>query len=188
MASNDDLADPMFPNPLTFDRRTKKLEVFGFQLLPSSPMGGLETRRYERNGDRVDMISGWYGLDPIPDQAVLMYCLSRTMRAMDRNGSPSRDLALTAYDLLKTVNRAADPSGEKPFVFWTFDRLFEVLDRLASFLLRVEFREKGYRVVEGFKLIDSWHSEGGERSFRRMSVEMRLSSNLYDAILGSAAR
>ncbi|MGB5736856.1 MAG: replication initiator protein A [Thiohalocapsa sp.] len=146
------------------------------------PMFGLSTkpdraiRRYEYNGNSVEIAPGAHGLATIWDKDILIYCTSQLVAAVNRGADHiSRTVRVTAHDLLVATNRGTDGRGYAQFR--------AALDRLAGTRITTDIRTNGQHVSEGFGLIDRWKIiEASPEDKRMVAVEIVLSEWLYNAV------
>jgi plasmid replication initiation protein len=179
-------------HPLLPDRRPNR-DFFVCDILDASPkddLGSMEhpmfslstrpehaIRRYEHNGNSIEIAPGAHGLATIWDKDILIYCISQMVEAMNRNREVSRIVWVTAYDLLVATNRGTGGASYK--------RLQAALDRLSSTYIKTNIATNAKRIIRGFGLIDSY--EIVERSpvdERMVAIEIVLSEWLYNAVMG----
>jgi plasmid replication initiation protein len=180
------------PLPLLPDRHPNR-DFFVCDILDASPkddLGSMEhplfslstkpdytIRRYEHNGNSIEIAPGAHGMATIWDKDILIYCISQLVEAMNRGREISRTVWVTAYDLLVATNRGTDGRG--------YQQLRAALDRLRGTSITTDIETNGARIREGFGLIDRWKiiekspTDGG-----MIAVEITLSEWLYNAILG----
>lgn len=134
-------------------------------------------RRYEHNGNSVEVAPGAYGMATIWDKDILIYCISQIVEALNRDRLTSKTVWVTAYDLLVATNRGTDGRG--------YEQLKAALDRLKGTSIKTNIATNGVRIIEGFGLIDSWKIvERSPQDGRMIAIEINLSDWLYSAILG----
>ena len=81
-------------------------------------------RHYEHNGISVTIAPSAYGLANIWDKDILLYCISMLTEALNQGREISRNVRLTAYNLLVSTNRT---TGGR-----SYDELKSALERLRS--------------------------------------------------------
>ena len=135
--------------------------------------GDQNIRKYEHNGNKIEITPSVLGLATIFDKDILIYCTSLIVNAMNKGERVSRKIRLTAIDLLITTKRKTDGEGYK--------RLREALKRLKGTMVTTNIKAGGY--YKGFSLIDEWEVE--EESSRMVWLDITLSKWLYNAILNT---
>ena len=162
-----------------------------FDATPKGDMVGMEhpmfslakqpdmtTRRYEHNGDSIEIQPSHIGLPTIWDKDILIYCISQLMEGTNRGRTPSPTIKITAHDVLISTNRATGGTDYK--------RLALAFTRLRSSQIVTSIETNGVRQTEGFGFIDAWGVvEKSKTDERMISVSIRLSDWLYNAVLGS---
>jgi plasmid replication initiation protein len=179
--------------PLLPDRHPNR-DFFVCDILDASPkddLGSMEhpmfslstrpehaIRRYEHNGNSIEIAPGAHGLATIWDKDILIYCISQMVEAMNRGKTVSKTVWVTAYDLLVSTNRQTNGEGYKG--------LKGALERLAGTRITTNIRTNDVIITKGFGLIDSWETiEKSQTDERMIAVEITLSEWLYNAILGN---
>src|SRR3546814_8948653 len=69
--------------------------VFSLSTKPDNRM-----RRYEHNGNVIEIIPSGKGLATIHDKDISIYCISQLVAKMNQGQQPSRTVRLQAYDML----------------------------------------------------------------------------------------
>ncbi len=164
-----DILDPTFKD----DIHSMEHPMFSLSTKPDT-----EIRRYEHNGNTIEIAPSVLGLATINDKDVLIYCCSQLVEGMNRRREDiSRTVRVTAYDLLKSTNRA---TGGREY------RLLEAaFKRLRGTSITTDIMTNGTRITKGFGLIDSWEIiEKSPEDERMIAVEITLSEWLYNAVLG----
>ena len=134
-------------------------------------------RRYEHNGNTIQIAPSVLGLATIHDKDILIYCISQLMAKINRGESPSRTVHLKAYDLLVATNRQTSGRG--------YELLKDAFERLRGTSITTDIRTKGERVISGFGLLDSWKIVIKDQKTERMvEVQATLSEWMYNSILG----
>jgi plasmid replication initiation protein len=145
--------------------------------------GDKKPRRYERNGNTLNVFPGYHGLATIHDKDIWIYCISQMVEAMNRGCDDiTRTVRFTAYDFLVTTNRPTSGVG--------YQRFTEALRRLKGTTLETNIKTNGIKEHRGFGLIEEWLvieresvDEGGnEENGRMIAVEVTLPDWLFRAI------
>jgi plasmid replication initiation protein len=134
-------------------------------------------RRYEHNGEYVEIVPSVKGLATIYDKDILIYCISQIMHKLKRGEKVSQRLCITAHDLLIFTNRGT--AGKD------YNSLCEALDRLEGTRIRTNIKTDEEEQRSSFGLIDASlarrkHGLDG----RLLSVEVKLSDWVFNAIRG----
>ena len=148
-------------------------------------------RKYEHNGNTVEILPGAHGLATIHDKDVLLYLASQIMNdindkreAAKRTGAknieaPPQTVRFTAYDMLFLTNRATSKLGYK--------RLEAALDRLSGTRIKTNIRTGGKVITKNFGIIEWFDIIREDRenpNSRMVGVEVKLSDWFYNALLG----
>lgn len=135
-------------------------------------------RRYEHNGNSIQVAPSVLGLATIHDKDILIFCISQIMAKINRGETPSRTVRLQAYDLLVSTNRQTSGRGYK--------LLKEAFERLRGTSITTDIRTNGERVISGFGLLDSWEITIKDPNTERMvEIQATLSKWMYNSILGN---
>jgi hypothetical protein len=154
------------------DMASMEHPVFSLSTKPDTRL-----RRYEHNGNSVQIAPSVLGLATIHDKDILIYCISQLMAKTNEEEPLSRTLRLKAHDLLVSTNREASGNGYK--------RLKEAFERLAGTRITTDIITNGQRVISGFGLIDAWEIKIKDPLTERMvELEITLSKWMFNAILG----
>jgi plasmid replication initiation protein len=134
-------------------------------------------RRYEHNGNWLEIVPSVKGLATIYDKDVLIYCISQIMEKLKRKEAVGPRVRITSYDLLVFTNRGT--SGPE------YDGLVKAIDRLAGTRITTNIRTGDEEQRESFGLIDAAairrkHGLDG----RLLWVEIKLSDWVFNAIRG----
>jgi plasmid replication initiation protein len=134
-------------------------------------------RRYEHNGNWLEIVPSVKGLATIYDKDILIYCISQIMEKLKRQEKVSQRVKITSYDLLVFTNRGT--SGPE------YDGLVRAIDRLAGTRITTNIRTGDEEQRESFGLIDAAairrkHGLDG----RLLWVEIKLSDWVFNAIRG----
>jgi Replication initiator protein A len=134
-----------------------------------------EIRRYEHNGNWLQIIPSVKGLATIYDKDILIYCISQLMEKLKRKEEVGQRIRITSYDLLVFTNRGT--AGKD------YDALCEAIDRLAGTRITTNIRTGDEEQRDSFGLIDAAslrrkHGLDG----RLLWVEIKLSDWVINAI------
>jgi hypothetical protein len=132
-------------------------------------------RRYEHNGNWLQIVPSVKGLATIYDKDILIYCISQLMEKLKRHEPVSPRVRITSYDLLVFTNRG---TAGKDYV-----ALCEALDRLAGTRITTNILTGDEEQTDSFGLIDAAsirrkHGLDG----RLLWVEIKLSDWVFNAI------
>ncbi|HEY1757712.1 MAG TPA: replication initiator protein A [Bryobacteraceae bacterium] len=132
-------------------------------------------RRYEHNGNWLEIVPSVKGLATIYDKDILIYCISQIMEKLKRKEPVGPRVRITSYDLLVFTNRGT--SGPE------YDGLVKAIDRLAGTRITTNILTGDEEQRESFGLIDAAairrkHGLDG----RLLWVEIKLSGWVFNAI------
>ena len=132
-------------------------------------------RRYEHNGNWLEIVPSVKGLATIYDKDILIYCISQLMEKLKRNEPVGPRVRITSHDLLVFTNRGT--AGKD------YDALCEAIDRLAGTRITTNIRTGDEEQRDSFGLIDASsirrkHGLDG----RLLWVEIKLSDWVFNAI------
>ena len=132
-------------------------------------------RRYEHNGDWVEITPSVKGQATIYDKDVLIYSISQIMSKLNRGEEVSKRVRITSRDLLIFTNRGT--SGRD------YTALAEAIDRLAGTRISTNIRVGGEEQYDNFGLIDaaSIRRKNGLDG-RLLWCEVTLSDWVFNAI------
>lgn len=178
---------PLFPD------RHQQLSLFFCDILDAAPkddIGSMEhpiftlstkpdtrIRRYEHNGNVLEIVPSALGAATIFDKDVLIYCISQLVEGLNRGRKDlSRKVRLTAYDFLVSTNRE---TGGRDY------HLLEMaLKRLSGTKIFTNIKSGGKRIKEGFGIIDSYTIvERSPLNSQMVAIDVTLSEWLYSAIV-----
>ena len=134
-------------------------------------------RRYEHNGNWLEIIPSVKGQATIYDKDILIYCISQLMEKLKRNEPVGHRVRITSRDLLVFTNRGT--AGKD------YTALCEAIDRLAGTRIKTNIRTGEEEQLDNFGLIDTGsirrkHGLDG----RLLWVEIKLSDWVFNAIRG----
>src|ERR1700675_1004726 len=92
-------------------------------------------RRYEHNGNWLEVVPSVKGLATIYDKDILIYCISQLIAKMNASETPSPSVKIVAKDLLVFINRSV---GGKDY-----DALVQALERLDGTRIRTNVQTGG---------------------------------------------
>jgi hypothetical protein len=134
-------------------------------------------RRYEHNGNAIEITPSVRGLATIWDKDVLIYCISQLVEAMNRGRKVNRTVRVTAYDLLTATNRQTSGEG--------YIRLQDAFFRLTGTRIYTDIETNGVRIKKWFGLVEDVEIvERSPEDERMIAVEITLSEWLYNAVIG----
>src|ERR1700733_5321440 len=136
-----------------------------------------QIRRYEHNGNWLEIVPSVKGLATIYDKDILIFCISQLMEKLKHNEPVGPRVRITSYELLKFTNRGT--SGKD------YTALCEAIDRLAGTRIKTNIRTGAEEQLDSFGLIDAAsirrkHGLDG----RLIWVEIKLSDWVFNAIRG----
>jgi plasmid replication initiation protein len=134
-------------------------------------------RRYEHNGNWLEIVPSVKGLATIYDKDILIYCISQLMEKLKRSEPVGHRVRITSRDLLVFTNRGT--AGKD------YTALCEAIDRLAGTRIKTNIRTGDEEQLDGFGLIDaaSIRRKRGVDG-RLLWVEIKLSDWVFNAIRG----
>lgn len=132
-------------------------------------------RRYEHNGQWLEITPSVKGLATIYDKDILIYCISQIMAKLRNGEEVGQRVRIASADLLRFANRGTSGKDYKALV--------EALDRLEGTRIRTNIVTGDEEQVEGFGLIDASsirrkHGLDG----RLLWCEIKLSDWVFNAI------
>lgn len=162
-----------------------------FDALPKDDMASMEhpifslstrpDRRilaYTHNGVEVTVVPSVKGLATLFDKDILIYCISQLMAAINAGRAVTRQIRLTAHDLMTATNRETSGDG--------YARLREAFERLAGTRITTNMMTGGIEATSGFGLIDSWQILRATRGGRMVQVAVTLSEWLFRAVMSKS--
>ena len=132
-------------------------------------------RRYEHNGNWLEITPSVKGLATIYDKDILIYCISQVMAKLKRGEAVGPRVRINSRDLLVFSNRG---TAGKDYL-----ALVEAIDRLAGTRIKTNIRTADEEQTDSFGLIDAAairrkHGLDG----RLLWVEIKLSDWVFNAI------
>lgn len=107
----------------------------------------MKIRRYEHNGNWLEIIPSYLGLATIYDKDILIYCISHLVQSIRGDKPISSRVRITAHDLLRFTNRGV--SGRD------YTALSQAIDRLAGTRIKTNIRTGDEEQQDNFGLINS---------------------------------
>ena len=132
-------------------------------------------RRYEHNGNWLEITPSIKGLATIYDKDILIYCISQLMAKLKNDERVSQRVRINSRDLLIFTNRGT--AGKD------YEALVEALDRLAGTRISTNIKTANEEHYENFGLIDA-ASIRRKHGFdgRLLWCEVKLSDWVFNAI------
>lgn len=132
-------------------------------------------RRYEHNGNWIEIIPSVKGQATIYDKDILIYCISQLIAKLKKSEPVSQRVRINSRELLAFTNRG---TAGKDYL-----ALAEALDRLAGTRISTNIRTGDEEQIDKFGLIDSSsirrkHGLDG----RLLWCEVKLSDWVFNAI------
>ena len=136
-------------------------------------------RRYEHNGNWLEITPSVKGLATIYDKDILIYAISQLMAKLNDGERVSPRIRINSHDLLKFTNRGT--AGKD------YDSLCEAIDRLAGTRISTNITVGDEEQYNNFGLIDqgSIRRKNGMNG-RLLWVELTISEWVFDAIRNNA--
>ena len=132
-------------------------------------------RRYEHNGNWIEVRPGVRGLATIYDKDILIYCVSQIMAKLNRGEKVSPRVRINSRELLQFTNRG---TGGRDYIALT-----EALERLGDTRISTNIRTGDEEQFSTFGLIDaaSMRRKHGLDG-RLLWCEVKLSDWVFNAI------
>lgn len=132
-------------------------------------------RRYEHNGNWIEITPSVKGLATIYDKDILIYCISKIMEQFKRGETVSQRVQINSRDLLVFTNRGIGGKDYKA--------LSESLDRLAGTRIKTNIKTGNEEQEDNFGLVNTTsikrqHGLDG----RLISCSITLSDWVFNAI------
>ncbi len=152
------------------DMASMEHPVFSLSTKPDN-----RSRRYEHNGNVIEIIPSGQGLATIHDKDILIYCISQMIAKMNQGETPQKSLRLQAYDLLVATNRQTDGHG--------YRLLKDALTRLRGTTIVTNIKTGGEDTTHGFGLIEEFKIRKKSFDGRMLDLEITLSDWVYRSVL-----
>lgn len=179
----------MSKTPLLRDH-SKQIDLFVCDIFDAAPKGDMASmehpiftlstkpdltqRRYEHNGNYIEVNPSSYGLATVHDRDILIYCISQVVNALNNGQEVSKTLRFKAFDLLTATNRPTNGSGYK--------NLKTALNRLQSTQIETNIKTGDVEELNIFSLIDKAKIVRKTRDGRMLDIELTLSDWVFNAI------
>lgn len=134
----------------------------------------LRIRRYEHNGNYIEIKPSADGLATIHDRDVLIYCISQIIAAMEQGREVSQIVRFRAYDLLTATNRQTNGQA--------YEGLKAAMERLRGTTISTNIITGGKETFDVFGLIENAKIVRETREGRMQEVEVKLSDWVFNAI------
>lgn len=131
-------------------------------------------RRYENNGNYIEVKPSADGLATIHDRDVLIYCISQLMASINVGKAVSQVVRFKAHDLLKATNRMTNGQG--------YEALNAAFERLAGTRISTNIVTGQKEEFETFGIIERAKIVRETRDGRMQEVEVKLSDWVFNAI------
>lgn len=152
------------------DMASMEHPVFSLSTKPDT-----RTRRYEHNGNIIEIIPSGQGLATIHDKDVLIYCISQLVAKINQGIAPNRTVRLRAYDMLVATNRQTSGAGYK--------LLNDALVRLRGTTIRTNIETGGVEETRIFGLIEEAKVTRKTFDGRMVDIEITLSDWVYRSVI-----
>ena len=136
-------------------------------------------RRYEHNGNWLEITPSVKGMATIYDKDILIYAISQIMAKLNQGEHVSRNVRINCHELLMFTNRGT--AGKD------YHALIEAIDRLAGTRISTNIAHGDEEQYDNFGLIDqgSIRRKNGLNG-RLLWVELAISDWVFDAIRNNA--
>lgn len=132
-------------------------------------------RRYEHNGNWIEITPSIKGLATIYDKDILIYAISQIMAKVNQGDDVSNRVRINSHDFLTFTNRGTGGKDYKALVL--------ALERLRGTTISTNIRAGGEEQIDTFGLIDA---SSVRRKYglngRLLWVEVKLSDWVFNAI------
>jgi len=134
----------------------------------------MKRKRYERDGNWLEVAPSDKGIANIYDKDILIYAISQIMAAKNQGKPYSKHVSFVAYDFLVFANKGA---GGKDY-----RALKDSLTRLGGTRLETNIRTGNEEITFGFGLIESYIIRKERLDGRILEWRVTLSDWLFNAI------
>lgn len=160
-----DVADAVLKD----DMASMEHPVFALSKKPDTTI-----RRYEHNGNYVEITPSVKGLATIYDKDILIYCISQIMAKINQGVQVSQYLNISIHNLLIFINRG---TGGKDY-----KAIKDSFERLKGTVITTNVKTGGEEECQGFGLIDSFKIKRSDKTGNITEVNVRLSDWIYRSI------
>ena len=134
----------------------------------------LTPRRYEHNGNRLEITPSVKGMATVFDKDILIFAISQLIAAKKAGRPISKTLEVSPRSLLVFTNRETGGRAYK--------LLEDALARLQGTQIKTDIKTGGQVQTEIFSLIDTAQFVRDEKTGRIQQLQLRLSDWTYNAI------
>ena len=134
----------------------------------------LKPRRYEHNGNWLEISPSIKGLATIYDKEILIYAISQLTAAKNSGRELSRVLVISARDLLIFTNRHTGGHN--------YELLADALTRLQGTQIKTNIKTGSEEQLDIFSLVDSAHLRRDEQTGRIIELRIKLSDWMFNAV------
>lgn len=131
-------------------------------------------RRYEHNGDWLEVRPGAEGLATVFDRDILIFSISQLVSAMNEGREVSPIIRFHAVELLTATNRETSGRG--------YDLLKSALERLVGTRITTNILTGEKEITRGFGLIEHYEIVREGRDGRMQEIEIKVSDWVYQAV------
>jgi plasmid replication initiation protein len=131
-------------------------------------------RRYEHNGQFIEIKPSADGLATVHDRDVLIYCISNLIAAINKGQPVSQTVRFRAHDLLKATNRMTNGQA--------YQALKAAFERLSGTRISTNIVSGGREEFETFGIIERARIVRETRDGRMQEIEVKLSDWVFSAI------
>ena len=175
-------------SPLLPERR--KQDLFICDILDAAPKGDMasmehpifslatkpdmKVRKYENNGNTIEIKPSSDGMATIHDRDILIYCISQLIAAKNQDQQITQLVRFKAYDLLTATNRSKSGAS--------YNQLKAALERLAGTRITTNIVSGGKTVFHTFGLVESAKIVRENLDGRMQDIEIKISDWIWNAI------
>ncbi|MGE3777847.1 MAG: replication initiator protein A [Pirellulaceae bacterium] len=159
-----------------FDSATPKGDIASMEhpIYSLSTKPDYRIRKYENNGNYIEVKPSADGLATVHDRDVLIYCVSQLIAAINAGRPVSQVVRFKAFDLLKATNRMTNGQG--------YEALKAAFDRLAGTRISTNIVTGGEETYSNFGILDAVQIVRETRDGRMQEIEVKLSDWVFRAI------
>jgi len=134
----------------------------------------MQTRRYERGPNWIEIRPSSLGLATIYDKDILIYAISQLMAAKNEGRKIRQTIVISARELLVFTNRHTGGHD--------YELLSDALDRLQGTQIKTNVQTGGEEQSDTFSLIDSATLRRDKKTDRIIELRLKLSDWVFNAI------